>query len=333
MRLVQLLGPRGRRVAIVEEPHLCLLDRCSSVRELASSALREDIPLLRAIEQRKSSELLDYDPIYSGQSVWRLLPSADFPEAPSRCLVTGTGLTHLASVKNRDAMHSGTQAVTDSTRMYQSGVEGGKPAPGEAGVSPEWFYKGSGSVLRAHGEPLDVPAFADDGGEEPEIAGVYLIDDHGTPRRIGFTIGNEFSDHVFEKKNYLYLASSKLRTCSIGPELSIDANVAKFGLIPGEVSVERGGKSLWSSAIQTGEENMCHSLANIEHHHFKFDFHRQPGDLHIHFFGAGAFSFGAGISLQQDDVMQVRFEAFGRPLRNPLHRAAPSRSPVTVQPM
>jgi hypothetical protein len=212
--------------------------------------------------------------------------------------------------------------------MYQSGVEGGKPAIGEAGISPEWFYKGSGSVLRAHGEPLDVPSFADDGGEEPEIAGVYLIDRQGTPRRIGFTIGNEFSDHIFEKKNYLYLASSKLRTCSIGPELSIDA---EFGLIPGEVSVERSGKNLWSSKIQTGEENMCHSLANIEHHHFKFDFHRQPGDLHIHFFGAGAFSFGAGIALQEGDVMQVRFENFGRPLRNPLRRVSKTTTAVAVQ--
>jgi hypothetical protein len=330
MRLVQLQGPAGRRVAIVEEPRLRLLDRCSSVYDLANAALTENVPLLRAIEDRKTSDLLDYDPIYKGQSDWHLLPSADFAEAPSRCLVTGTGLTHLASVKNRDAMHSGAQAVTDSVRMYQSGVEGGKPATGEAGISPEWFYKGSGSVLRAHGEPLDVPSFADDGGEEPEIAGVYLIDPQGTPRRIGFTMGNEFSDHVFEKKNYLYLASSKLRTCSIGPELSIDA---EFGLIPGEVSVERAGQKLWSSEIQTGEENMCHSLANIEHHHFKFDFHRQPGDLHIHFFGAGAFSFGAGIALQEGDVMQVRFENFGRPLRNPLHRANPSTKAIAVQAM
>jgi hypothetical protein len=331
MRLVQLQGPGGRRVAIVEEPRLRLLDRCSSVYDLASTALRENVSLLHAAEQRNSSELLDYDPIYTGQSDWRLLPSSDFPESPSRCLVTGTGLTHLASVKNRDAMHSGAQAVTDSVRMYQSGVEGGKPAAGEAGISPEWFYKGSGSVLRAHGEPLDVPSFADDGGEEPEIAGVYLIDPQGTPRRIGFTIGNEFSDHVFEKKNYLYLASSKLRTCSIGPELSIDTNAATFGLIPGEVSVERNGRNLWSSEIQTGEENMCHSLANIEHHHFKFDFHRQPGDLHIHFFGAGAFSFGAGLALEEGDIMQVRFENFGRPLRNPLHRAEPSTKAVMVQ--
>ncbi len=56
-------------------------------------------------------------------------------------------------------------------RMFRMGVEGGKPAPGEAGVQPEWFYKGDGSGLVASGEPLVSPAFARDGGEEPEIAG------------------------------------------------------------------------------------------------------------------------------------------------------------------
>jgi hypothetical protein len=229
-------------------------------------------------------------------------------------------------------MHSGTQAVTDSTRMYLSGVDGGKPPHGAAGVSPEWFYKGCGTVLRAHNEPLDVPGFPDsgDGGEEPEIAGVYIIDPNGMPRRIGFTIGNEFSDHVFERKNYLYLAASKLRTCAIGPELLIGG---EFHLIPGDVAVERDGRTLWSHAIKTGEDTMCHSLANIEHHHFKFDFHRRPGDLHIHFFGADAFSFGAGIHLQHGDMMQVRFEGMGRALRNPLRRLPQTTGAVAVKSM
>ena len=48
------------------------------------------------------------------------------------------------------------------------------------------------------------------------------IDRKGHPVRIGFTTANEFSDHVMEKKNYLYLAPSKLRGCAIGPELLID---------------------------------------------------------------------------------------------------------------
>lgn len=330
MRVVQLNGPFGRRVAIVEEPHLRLLERSFTVYDLASDCLDQGISLFVGIEKRKSSELLDYDAIYQGKSDWQLMPSADFPGEPSRCLVSGTGLTHKASAKNRDAMHAGTQAITDSTRMYLSGVEGGKPAPGEAGISPEWFYKGTGTVLRAHGEPLVVPEFAEDGGEEPEVAGVYMIDADGTPRRVGFTVGNEFSDHVFERKNYLYLAASKLRTCSIGPEVVIDAD---FNLIPGEVTVERDNKTLWARPINTGEATMCHSLANIEHHHFKFDFHRRPGDLHIHFFGADAFSFGDGIHLLDGDVMQVRFDGFGRALRNPLRRVPETSKPVSVAPI
>jgi hypothetical protein len=328
MRLVQIESAEGRRVALVEEPNLRLLDRCTSIYDLATQALHDEISLSAAIDRRRSDQRIDYAPVYEGASDWHLLPSADFPTDTARCLVSGTGLTHQASAKNRDAMHSGTQAITDSTRMYLSGVEGGKPAAGEAGISPEWFYKGAGGVLRAHGEPLVVPEFADDGGEEPEIAGVYIIDNEGAPRRIGFTIGNEFSDHVFEKKNYLYLASSKLRTCSIGPELAIDV---EFNLIPGEVSIERNRQTIWSSPIETGEANMCHSLANIEHHHFKFDFHRRPRDLHIHFFGADAFSFGAGIRLEDGDVMQVRFDGFGRALRNPIRRVPVSTKATAVK--
>ena len=89
-------------------------------------------------------------------------------------------------------------------------------AAGEIGVAPEWFYKGPGDMLRAHLEPLEIPAYAEDGGEEPEIAVVYLVGPDGTPWRIGMTAGNEFSDHAFEKRNYLYLAGSKLRTGETG---------------------------------------------------------------------------------------------------------------------
>ncbi|MGH7467946.1 MAG: hypothetical protein ACRENP_08165 [Longimicrobiales bacterium] len=148
--------------------------------------------------------------------------------------------------------------------------------------------------MRAHGEPLTVPPYADDGGEEPEIAGVYLIDPAGTPRRIGMTMGNEFSDHVLERRNYLYLAHSKLRNCAVGPELVVDPD--------------------------------------FNDHHFKYAAHRRPGDLHVHFFGADAFSFGAGIALEPGDVMRVHFEGFGRPLCNPIELQRGPRL-VTVQPV
>jgi len=330
MRLVQLAGPEGRRVALVEEPRLRLLEGCGSVYDLAWECLHEGVSLPEGIRRHTTDEFVGYDAVYAGRADWRICPSADQPSEPARCLVSGTGLTHKASAKNRDAMHVAAQAVTDSTRMYQSGVEGGKPPRGEAGVAPEWFYKGCGTVLRAHYEPLTVPEFAEDGGEEPEVAGVYLIDAQGSPRRLGFTVGNEFSDHVLERKNYLYLAASKLRTCAIGPELVVGGD---FDAAPGEVSIERAGRILWSREIRTGESAMCHSLSNIEHHHFKFEFHRRPGDLHIHFFGADAFSFGDGVHLHDGDIMQVRFEGFGRALRNPLSRAPVSARVMAVRPL
>ena len=328
MRLVQLAAPNGRRVALVEEPRLRLLESCHSVYDLASACLSDGISLAHGIERRLTGELVDYDAVYAGAADWKLCPSADAPSEPARCLVSGTGLTHKASAKNRDAMHAAAQAVTDSTRMYLLGVEGGKPAPGEIGVAPEWFYKGNGAVLHAHNQPLTVPEFAEDGGEEPEIAGVYLIDAEGRPRRIGLTVGNEFSDHVLERKNYLYLAASKLRACAIGPELVLDGN---FELVPGEVSIERAGRVLWSREIRTGESAMSHSLSNLEHHHFKFASHRRPGDLHIHFLGADAFSFGDGVRLEDGDVMQVRFEGFGRALWNPLSRATGPATLIAVR--
>ena len=314
MRVVQLARGRERRVALVEEPRLRWLE-ADSLYQLAWQAACEDLPLRDLILSRATGESADYDLIDSGEGEWRLLPCADHPEEPARCLVSGTGLTHASSAKNRQAMHTAAAELTDSMKMYLWGVEQGRLRDGAPGIAPEWFYKGPGSILRAHLEPLAVPAHAEDGGEEAEIAGVYLIDPAGRPRRIGMAQGNEFSDHVHERRNYLYLAESKLRQCAIGPELCLDPD---FSDVTGEASIHRGGGVLWRQEIHSGQAAMSHELANLEHHHFKHAQHLRPGDVHVHFYGADAFSFGAGVRLEAGDVMQVSFRGFGRPLRNPL---------------
>ncbi len=136
-----------------------------------------------------------------------------------------------------------------------------------------------------------MPSYGEDGGEEPEIAGAYIVDDEGHPRRVGMAMSNEFSDHVIEKKSYLYLAPSKLRTCSLGPELVLEPD---FSAVRGVVAVERGGeKSGRTQAIATGDANMCHALANLEDHHFKYEAHRRPGDAHIHSSGPTRSASGA----------------------------------------
>jgi hypothetical protein len=321
VRLVQVSDGSLRRVAMVAEPHLQCLSGVNSVYEIASKSIREGSSLSECVRELATGERLSYDDVYSGTSDWRLLSPIDCPGAPERVLVSGTGLTHLGSAQDRQAMHVQTSAdpdkpVTDSMRMFEWGIAGGRPKDGQIGTAPEWFYKGNGNILRAPFAPLVVPAHAEDGGEEAEIAGVYLISPEGRPLRIGMCLGNEFSDHRFERRNYLNLAGSKLRTCSIGPELVVGAD---FRAVTGEVRIERNGRTLWQKKIETGEESMSHSLANLEHHHFKFDGHRTPGHVHVHFFGAHSLSFGDGFELEGGDWMQVLYEGYGRALRNPLH--------------
>ncbi len=317
---------------MVEGGSLRLIDgRLSSVFALANASLTENAPIHTMVQHALTDELLDYDEVYHGKSDWKLLPSADHPADHMHCIVSGTGLTHKASAANRQKMHASTDGagtLTDSMRMYLWGEEGGKPKAGDIGVQPEWFYKGNGSILRAHGQSLTTPQFADDGGEEPEVAGIYIVSQQGVPYRIGFTTGNEFSDHVMEKKNYLYLAPSKLRECAIGPELVLDE---PFQQLSGRVTISREGKTLWEKAVNSGEQNMAHSLSNLEHHHFKYPQHCLPGQVHIHFFGADAFSFGEQIALQHGDSMSVGFEQMGRPLINTLNVSQDNNHLFAVQ--
>jgi hypothetical protein len=339
-RLVQIEHPtQGRRVAIVEEPELRLLEHHTSLYSLACAAIAAGRGLEELATASRSTQTIPYDAVYESRSDWRLLPPFDHPDEPGRLLVTGTGLTHKASAENRQSMHvqpepatapASTAPLTDSMKMYRIGLEGGRPAPGAIGAAPEWFYKGCGTIVRAHNEPLDVPPYGDDGGDEAEIAGVYLIGPDGTPYRVGLVQGNEFSDHVMEARNYLYLAPSKLRTCALGPELVVGA---EFAAVPGRIRVERGGRALWDAALSSGEQAMSHTLANLEHHHFKYAQHRRPGDAHVHFFGADHFSFRDRVRLEEGDVMVVAFEGFGRPLRNPVRIDRTPPALVTVKPL
>lgn len=297
-------GGRGRTVKDAGSVYTLALDAANSNRSL------KDL-----IEAKGLGEEVDLDEAYAGG---RLLSPITHPDA-AHLHLTGTGLTHLGSAATRDLMHKTAEAaeetLTDSMKMFRMGLEGGKPKAGEKGVQPEWFYKGNGRQAVAPGAALTSPSFALDGGEEPEIAGIYVIAADGSPFRIGFAVANEFSDHVTERINYLYLAHSKLRQASFGPEIRIGAAPDD---IRGFSSIIRGGKVLWEKPFVSGEANMSHSFANLEYHHFKYSLFRAPGDVHVHMFGTATLSFGDGIRTQEGDVFEIEADGFGLPLRNPL---------------
>ncbi|WP_423827831.1 AraD1 family protein [Sinorhizobium meliloti] len=191
------------------------------------------------------------------------------------------------------------------------------PQTSRPGPTHQWcrFYKGNGTQAVAPGAALTSPSFALDGGEEPEMAGIYVIAADGSPFRIGFAVSNEFSDHVTERINYLYLAHSKLRQASFGPEIRIGAAPDD---IRGFSRIVRDGAVLWEKPFVSGEANMSHTFANLEYHHFKYGLFRAPGDVHVHMFGTATLSFGDGIRTQAGDVFEIGAEGFGLPLRNPL---------------
>lgn len=322
MRLVQLKDARGQRIvaAIAEDGQARTVAGAWSVYALAMEAAATGDSLARLIGARGFGDPVDLGRAYEEG---RMLSPIEHPD-PAHLYVTGTGLTHLGSAEGRDAMHKklqDTATLTDSMKMFRMGLEGGKPRAGETGVQPEWFYKGDGSIVAAPGTALASPSFARDDGEEPEIVGVYLIGADGTPWRVGFALGNEFSDHLTERENYLWLAHSKLRPCSFGPELLIGELPAD---VRGTSRILRGGTTLWEKPFISGEENMSHAIANLELHHFKYPLFRRPGDVHVHFFGTATLSFGDGVQTEPGDVFEVAAAPFGLPLRNRLEiRPAP----------
>ena len=330
MRLIQFLTPDGNRsVARVVDngSRLQVLEDTERVYDLALEAGRTGTNLEAVVSSRLRDVWVEYDQVIADE---RLLAPLDHPD-PAHCFVTGTGLTHLGSAQARDAMHAEAVSeapITDSMRLFRWGLEGGKPASGEISVQPEWFYKGNGYQIVLPEQPLSSPNFALDGGEEAELVGLYVVSERGEVLRVGFALGNEFSDHVMEAQNYLYLAHSKLRACSFGPELRV-------GKLPphisGRVRLEREGKTLWQETFLTGEDHMAYTIASLEHHHFKYEMFRKPGDVHCHFFGTATLSRNAGVVTQPGDLFEISAAEFGRPLRNTMTQDVDQESLMQVK--
>ncbi len=317
LRLLQRLSPT-RAVIAATDAGAHVVPGVDSVRALALRAIEAGHSLAEQVAALGQGEAVDLSALFADGAIGSPIDHED----PAHVVMTGTGLTHLGSAEGRDKMHRAAAEATtqtDSMRMFLEGVAGGKPEAGQVGQQPEWFYKGDGGQLVPPGGDFAMPAFAQDGGEEPELAGIYLIGPDGTPHRLGLCIANEFSDHVTERHNYLWLAHSKLRQASIGPELLVGTPPAH---VEGTSRIIRDGATIWEKPFLSGEANMSHTLANLEHHHFKYALFRRPGDIHIHFFGTATLSFSDGVTTEEGDTFEIAAAPFTLPLRNRLTRAA-----------
>jgi hypothetical protein len=319
MRIVQFKNQDNTtHVGLVDGEHLRVLNGVISTYDLTQKVFESGESLIDLVGSLAGDTKISYQPLLDNKQISLPLEHPD----PYRSWVTGTGLTHLGSAASRDEMHqklktSDSDELTDSMKMFRMGMENGKMLNGKPGVQPEWFYKGNGLSVVPTGHELVSPPFAHDAGEEPELAGLYVIDPDGVPFRVGFAIGNEFSDHKMEKINYLYLAHSKLRASAYGPEILISELPAQ---LVGLSRILRGDKVLWQKEFLTGNANMSHNIANLEHHHFKYEMFRQPGDVHVHYFGTSVASFADGIQVQHGDRFEITIPEFGKPLINTLRQ-------------
>ena len=196
---------------------------------------------------------------------------------PAHLVVTGTGLTHSGAwrswtLRTRSCPGGAGEApLTDlRMRMFKLGPEGGVPAAGQQGIQPEWFYKGDGdSVWWRPRRPC--PTRLCPGWRRGSLRSWASIWDRaGRHRRTAGLRpwGNEFSDHVTEKFN-LSLA---------GPFQAVAMPVRCPGTqgpapcsaaVTGSSRVRRGNDLVFDKPFLSGEENMSHTIANLEAHQFQ----------------------------------------------------------------
>jgi hypothetical protein len=314
LRLIQFAERAEVRVAISDGDFAIPIRGINSAYELAQRACAQNLDLRQVVDSCARDARIELEGLARSG---RLLAPFHHPE-PTRMLVSGTGLTHIGSAEARDRMHKSTREtdanVSDSMKMFQMGLAGGRPpATAVAGVQPEWFFKGTGECVVAPRADIHVPDLHRSIAEEPEIVAIYIVSESGVPARVGYTLGNDVSDHETEKTNYLYLAHSKLLPCSIGPELLVGDLPSK---VIGRSRILRNGAAAWEGEFASGEDYMCHSLRNLEYHHFKYPRHRVPNTIHAHFLGCPVMSFNDGFKVQSGDEFEIDVPVFGLALRN-----------------
>ena len=101
--------------------------------------------------------------------------------------------------------------------------------------------------------------------------------------------------------------------------------------VRGTSRIRHDGALLWEKPFVSGEANMNHAIANLEHHHFRNALFRRPGMANVHFFGTGTLSCADGVVTRPGDLFEIEADAFRLGLRNPLARAESGEAAVRVR--
>ena len=317
MRLVQYVDAENRRAVAAETGDgYHRVAGTSSVHALALEAIGAGRGLAGLVTERIGPEPVDLEAL---EQAGKLLPPLDHPADPAHMLVTGTGLSHLGSAEGRDKMHrdlAEAATLTDSMRMFKLGLEGGKPGRGARtacsrnGSTRATARSWPGRVGHWRARPSRSTA-----ARSRRSSGLYLIGPDGTALAGRLRARQRVLRPRHREAELSLPRPFQAAGVRIGPELLV-------GDLPrdlrGTSRIRRGGAVVWEKPFLSGEGNMCHTIENLERHHFKYPVFRRPGDVHAHFFGTSTLSFSDGFKTQPGDVFEIEMAQFGRPLRNAL---------------
>lgn len=180
---------------------------------------------------------------------------------------------------------------------------------------PAWFYKGPGHVLKADGETLTIESGITAICEEAEIVLIYIIDTQSKPRYIGFTVGNDITDIGAIKASPTAFSYAKLKECSVAERVFLRSPP---WVLTGTCNVYRNEKAVFSSAFETGIDQLYYKQEDLIDTLFRSPALRQPGLVHYLYIGADRNSYDHGHSLIDGDTISLRFNELDLGLSNPL---------------
>ena len=298
MRLAQIVDENGQARARRHRARRSAArqGRAHDATSSPNQAIEAGAPLRKMIADRGVGKPVD---LAARLKEKRVLNPIDHKD-PAHVYVTGTGLTHLGSAEGRDKMHKNLadpETLTDSMKMFKMGLEGGKPKARRDG-------RAAGMVLQ--GRRLD----AGGAGRRSRLAGLRarrrrragdrrrLCHRARTARRCA-SASRSATNSPTTSPSGRTTSISPIPSCapsSFGPELLLGDLPAD---VQGASRIRRGKEVLWEKPFLSGEQNMSHTIANLEAHHFKYALFRRPGDVHVHFFGTATLSFSDGFKTRE----------------------------------
>lgn len=177
----------------------------------------------------------------------------------------------------------------------------------------DFYYKGTGDLLRTDGDPLSSPVPLTGGGIEVEYCAVYCVNKEGDPVYLGFTLANDFSDAGLRHARRNLANLSKLQPTSVAAEVVLDELPPSSEV---SASISRDGTAVWERRGTLGRREMLYSPRVLERLLLRRRGLFEAGTVVYLLLGSCISSHKDGAELRDGDVITMRDTSTGLSLGN-----------------